>query len=132
MWSKIFKALSGLVMEHDSGRFSVGRLAFWPVLIVALVEWGINDREIALYHFLTLVLLLVYNTGSKMLTVIREVKSFASGIGVNVQALPPQADKALEMAAKAGDALNAKEAAEDAAKDEDEDDEPDEGETAGG
>jgi hypothetical protein len=131
MWEKIWKALSGLVMEHGSGRFSVGRLAFWPVLIVALWEWGVNDHEIQLYHFLTLVLLLVYNTGSKMLTVIREVKSFAAGVGVNVAAMPPQADKLLEVAAKAGDAVNAAEELE--PPDEDPDDpELGESETAGG
>ena len=130
MWQKIWKAMSGLVMEHSSGRFSVGRMAFWPVLIVALWEWGVKDHEIQMYHFLTLILLLVYNTGTKMLNTLKAVREFAAGIGIGVPAVPAQAEKALELAAKAGDAANAEPEPE-PLDEEPKDPELDESETAG-
>lgn len=130
MWKNIWKALSGLVMEHGSGRFSVGRIAFWPVLVVALWEWGVNDREIQLYHFLTLVLLLVYNTGSKMLDTLKAVRQFASGIGINA---PSVHIAALDNVAKAGDAANKEPEPSDSKDFEDpKDPESDESETAEG
>ncbi len=123
MWQKIQKALSGLVMEHGSGgRLSVGRMAFWPVLIVALWEWGVKDNEIQLFHFLTLLTLMVYNTGTKMIAALRAVKEFAAGLGLGA---PKMGVKHLEKVAEKGEADRAAAEAAEAAEDDEEVD-PDE------
>lgn len=56
-----------LLCEGDEG-FSLGRVAFWVVLFTAIPIWQNCDMDIKMYHFYTLLILLIYNCYKKLIS----------------------------------------------------------------
>ncbi len=77
-YHKVFNFVNPLFSE-DGESLSLGRIAFWIVLATAIPIWQTCSKDIQLYHFYTLAVLLGYNcysklTNPKFITFIKTIK----------------------------------------------------------